>query len=77
MLSGHGNADRGSGGEGMLYRRVIATYLHGPVLARNPWLADRVIGWMCERRGLPAPTPLDDRIEELAAERLAAEAGGS
>ncbi len=77
VLSGHGNADRGSGGEGMLYRRVIATYLHGPVLARNPWLADRVIGWMCERRGLPAPTPLDDRIEELAAARLAAEASGS
>ena len=74
VLAGHGNADRGSAGEGMLHRRVIATYLHGPVLARNPWLADQVIGWICARRGLPAPMPLDDRIELLAAARLAAEA---
>ncbi len=75
VLAGHGNADRGSAGEGMLHRRVIATYLHGPMLARNPWLADQVAGWICARRGLPAPAPLDDRIEHLAAERLAAEAG--
>lgn len=74
VLAGNGNADRGSAGEGMLYRRVIATYLHGPMLARNPWLADHVAGWICARRGLPAPGPLDDRIEHLAAQRLAAEA---
>ena len=75
VLSGNGNAEAGSGGEGMAHRAMIATYLHGPVFARNPWLADRVIAGMLARRGLPAPLPLDDRIERLAAERLAAEAG--
>lgn len=75
VVSGNGNADRGCAGEGMLYRRVIATYLHGPLLARNPWLADEVAGWILARRGLAPPAPLDDRIEQLAADRLAAEAG--
>jgi hypothetical protein len=32
--------------EGVLGERLIATYLHGPVLVRNPLLADRVLTWI-------------------------------
>ena len=39
MLAGFGN-DGSSGYEGCRAGRVIGTYLHGPLLPRNPWLAD-------------------------------------
>jgi hypothetical protein len=54
--------------------RIVGTYLHGPVLARNPALADLLLGWATGT----APEPLDD-TEELAlrTERLAAVATGS
>ncbi|MCU1669548.1 MAG: CobB/CobQ domain protein glutamine amidotransferase [Blastococcus sp.] len=37
VLSGTGNGD---GADGVLTANVVGTYLHGPVLARNPTLAD-------------------------------------
>ncbi|MFY9807224.1 MAG: glutamine amidotransferase [Pseudonocardiaceae bacterium] len=41
VLTGTGN---GTGhGEGVLTDRIIGTYLHGPVLARNPALADHLL----------------------------------
>jgi CobQ-like glutamine amidotransferase family enzyme len=68
---GVGNGD-GSGTDGVWAGRVFGTYLHGPVLARNPALADLLLGWV-----VGALDPLDDR-EQLALreERLAAAAGG-
>src|SRR4051812_7150588 len=42
VLRGHGNNDR-DGFEGVLRRNVIGTYLHGPLLPKNVWLADRLI----------------------------------
>jgi CobQ-like glutamine amidotransferase family enzyme len=42
VLSGHGNNDR-DGFEGVLRGNVIGTYLHGPLLPKNIWLADRLI----------------------------------
>jgi CobQ-like glutamine amidotransferase family enzyme len=44
VVSGIGNGD-GSGTEGAVSGRVLGTYLHGPVLARNPALADVLLGW--------------------------------
>jgi CobQ-like glutamine amidotransferase family enzyme len=42
VLSGHGN--NGSDGfEGVRRGKVIGTYLHGPLLPKNIWLADRLI----------------------------------
>ncbi|MCW2620583.1 MAG: glutamine amidotransferase [Frankiales bacterium] len=42
---GNGPAGRGAGcGEGALQGSVVGTYLHGPVLARNPELADLLLG---------------------------------
>ena len=42
VLSGHGNNDR-DGFEGVQRGNVIGTYLHGPLLPKNVWLADRLI----------------------------------
>jgi CobQ-like glutamine amidotransferase family enzyme len=49
--------------------RVVGTYLHGPVLARNPVLADLLISWAVGRD----LEPLDDgEVDALRAERLRA-----
>lgn len=67
---GVGNGD-GTGTDGVWAGRVLGTYLHGPVLARNPALADLLLGW-----AVGELAPLDDREEQaLRAERLAL-AGG-
>ncbi len=66
----------GDGTEGAWSGRVLGTYLHGPVLARNTALADLLLGWALAPPGTPGPAavePLDD-FEELAlrSERLEA-----
>jgi hypothetical protein len=33
----------GGAGDGVLTERIIGTYLHGPILARNPALADHIL----------------------------------
>jgi CobQ-like glutamine amidotransferase family enzyme len=64
---GEGNGD---GSEGVVCGRVVGTYLHGPVLARNPRLADLLLGWVV---GPDALTPLDDHeVDDLRAARLRA-----
>ncbi|MDR1393634.1 MAG: glutamine amidotransferase [Bifidobacteriaceae bacterium] len=40
---GNGGGAKGDGTEGMVQGNIVATYLHGPVLARNPALADRLL----------------------------------
>ena len=42
VLAGFGNDGR-SGFEGCRAGRVYGTYLHGPLLPRNPWFADRLL----------------------------------
>jgi CobQ-like glutamine amidotransferase family enzyme len=44
VLSGHGN-DGQSRFEGARHLNLIGTYVHGPLLPRNPWLADHLIEW--------------------------------
>jgi lipid II isoglutaminyl synthase (glutamine-hydrolysing) len=74
VTHGVGNGD-GSGTEGAVKGRVIGTYLHGPVLARNPALADLVLTWALGD-GTAALAPLDDgAAEALRQERLAATTG--
>ena len=67
VLAGHGN-DGLSGYEGCTRLRAVGTYLHGPLLPRNPWLADRLISWAIEHRTGSAPDlqPLDDALEHAA-----------
>ena len=42
VLAGHGNNGR-DGFEGVHRDNVIGTYLHGPLLPKNVWLADRLV----------------------------------
>jgi len=66
VLHGHGNNGR-DGGEGVHTGRIIGTYIHGPLLPKNPALADHLIGAALERRhGTVALEPLDDRLESMA-----------
>lgn len=79
VVTGVGNGS-GDGTEGAWSGRVLGTYLHGPVLARNPRLADLLLGWALAGSGASPPQllePLDDReVEELRAERLGAASTG-
>ena len=61
VLSGHGNNDV-DGLEGVRRRNVIGTYLHGPLLPKNVWLADRLIELALDVE----LEPLDDRLEDAA-----------
>ncbi len=70
VLRGHGNNGT-DGVEGVRFRNVIGTYLHGPLLPKNAWLADRLIELAL---GIEL-SPLDDRLED-AAHRSARRAAG-
>ncbi len=63
VLSGFGN-DGASGYEGCRSGRVYGTYLHGPLLPRNPWFADRLLQDAL-RLDEPLP-PLEDALEREA-----------
>jgi len=53
--------------EGAVCGTVFGTYLHGPVLPKNPRFADHLIRLSLRRRyGEVALAPLDDRFEEAA-----------
>ena len=67
VLAGFGN-DGASGYEGCRAGRVIGTYLHGPLLPRNPWLADWLLAQaLAHRTGEPAQLdPLEDGLEAEA-----------
>lgn len=59
--------------EGAVQGRIIGCYLHGSLLPKNPWLADRLLSWALERRHGPvALVPLDDATENAAREQAAA-----
>jgi len=61
VLKGHGNNDR-DGLEGVHRRNVIGTYLHGPLLPKNIWLADRLIELALDTE----LEPLEDELEDAA-----------
>ncbi len=64
VLAGVGNGD---GTEGAVSGHIVGTYLHGPGLARNPRLADTLLGW-CIGEDLPALE--QPEVEALREERL-------
>lgn len=66
VVHGHGN-DGESGYEGCLYKNIVGTYIHGPLLPKNPGVADYLIGRALERRcGDATLEPLDDAFELAA-----------
>lgn len=63
VLKGFGNNGE-DGGEGARYRNCIGTYLHGPLLPKNPRLADHLIHLALQRKyGKVELEPLDDQLE--------------
>ncbi len=68
VMTGYGNNGK-DGYEGVHYKNVIGTYLHGPLLPKNPHLCDYLLKIALERRyGATKLIGLDDR-DELAANR--------
>jgi hypothetical protein len=73
VVYGFGN-DGESGFEGARIGRALGTYLHGPLLPRNPWLADWLLAHaLAHATGGDAPLlePLADELAEEA-QRVAA-----
>jgi lipid II isoglutaminyl synthase (glutamine-hydrolysing) len=69
VVRGFGNNGT-DGHEGVRRHRMIGTYLHGPLLPKNAWLADRLIQLALARRDGSEPDlePLDDSLEAAAHE---------
>lgn len=66
VIEGFGNNGR-DGTEGARYKNVFGTYSHGPLLPKNPQLADLLIKTALLRRyGKCELKELDDRLERLA-----------
>lgn len=62
--------------EGAVWKAVFGTYLHGPLLPKNPWLADLLIAIALRRRyGAATLSPLPDEEERRAASAAALRAG--
>jgi CobQ-like glutamine amidotransferase family enzyme len=77
VLAGFGN-NGDDGLEGVRRDNLIGTYLHGPLLPKNAWLADHLIALALERRqgSRPELEPLDDAFESAAHESARAAARG-
>ncbi len=67
VIAGFGNDGR-SGYEGCRVGRALGTYLHGPLLPRNPWLADWLLAQALGHRSgeVPAFEALPDELEAEA-----------
>jgi CobQ-like glutamine amidotransferase family enzyme len=81
VLAGFGN-DGESGYEGCRVGRAVGTYLHGPLLPRNPWLADWLLEQALAHRSggepqelEPLPDALESRAHEVSAQRARARGG--
>jgi lipid II isoglutaminyl synthase (glutamine-hydrolysing) len=73
VVAGFGN-NGDDGGEGCRAGRAIGTYLHGPLLPRNSWLADWILAQALGRRH-GEPPELDVLPDEFEVEAHAVAAG--
>ena len=71
VLLGHGNTFEATD-EGFMIKNVIATYIHGTLLSKNPDITDYMIQYALERKyGEEIDLePLDDTFEEKCREQL-------
>jgi CobQ-like glutamine amidotransferase family enzyme len=80
VVHGFGN-DGSSGFEGARAGRVYGTYLHGPLLPRNPWFADLLLAQALEHAAgeplelAPLPDALEHAAYRVAAARAASRGG--
>jgi CobQ-like glutamine amidotransferase family enzyme len=70
VIKGHGNNGR-DGFEGVQRGNVIGTYLHGPLLPKNVWLADRLIELALAIELEPLPGDALEDAAHLSARRAA------
>jgi len=61
VVTGGGNGVDGV--DGALGNRLVGTYLHGPVLPRNPELADRLLSWIVGDLA-PLDSPFEEQLRE-------------
>jgi len=73
VVAGFGN-DGESGFEGCRVGRAVGTYLHGPLLPRNPWFADWVLAQALAHR-LGEPPVFEELPDELEQQAHAVSAG--
>lgn len=71
VRSGYGNTDRGDY-EGVVWKNCIATYLHGPLLPKNPEVCDYLLERGLKRKYGEAAMlgPLSDELEHMANEYI-------
>jgi lipid II isoglutaminyl synthase (glutamine-hydrolysing) len=81
VVAGFGN-DGESGAEGCVLGRAVGTYLHGPLLPRNPRLADWLLSQALAHRGggeppelATLPDELEARAQAVSAERARSRGG--
>lgn len=74
VVCGHGNTGDGTL-EGLVYKNVIATHLHGPLLPKNPELCDELLTRALKRKypKFEGLEPLDDSLESLANQHIVTE----
>ena len=66
VLYGFGNNGK-DGREGAMYKNIIGTYLHGPLLPKNPHVCDLLLAKALDRKyGISGLSPLDDETERKA-----------
>jgi CobQ-like glutamine amidotransferase family enzyme len=67
VIKGFGN-NGVDGFEGVRRANLVGTYIHGPLLPKNAWLADHLIALALARRAGSEPElePLDDALEAAA-----------
>lgn len=70
VIKGVGNNET-DGVEGIWEKHVLGTYLHGPLLTKNPEIADTLIKWALEHKyGEMELEPLNDTLEKMGREVL-------
>lgn len=70
VITGYGNNDTDKK-EGLLYKNLIGTYLHGPILPKNPKVADFLLEVAYKRKtGNQLPPIENDFLEQSANEKV-------
>lgn len=71
VLYGNGNSEN-NGYDGVMYKNLIGSYLHGPLLPKNPELCDYILNKAIKHRygDFEGLAPLDDNMEHQAGEYI-------
>lgn len=76
VIKGFGNNGQ-DGTEGVIYKNALGCYLHGPLLPKNPQIADYLIAKALEikYKKVVSLEPIDDSLEEKAKSAIAQRLG--